>query len=434
MTTDKSRADALTDEYYKQVWKRVNGTHPYNGMFGRMVADFARALLAASPVEQPAAAPIHSDDACVDQFAASLKSKLALARAKGRGGWESCDPADLSRMLREHVEKGDPRDVANFCMFLWALGKPISAAALPAEKQPAPSPADERAAPLEHDFQVDRASGIEICTRCGLGRIAARRSPVCGTPTVHDAFEAWLKQPHPNNWNDCNHPLTIGERQAARLGWEAALQWQAHAASANETGAEGLAHEVWAAAQIAPGEGIEDGTRRVAAILSRAPAQAAEPMEIYQILTEEGAWLDTTPEYYARVKSDPALARVVYSAPRSAQADARVGLTDEQREALQHAINAAEEDCAYTTATTLRALLAAHPGQPEPIAWESTTVAYTKYITDERYQKFSPEVRKWYKPYRCSACQVPRAEAADCGCATNEACKMKTDGSCWRAD
>ncbi|MCA8026455.1 hypothetical protein [Burkholderia cepacia] len=28
----------------------------------------------------------------------------------------------------------------------------------------------------------------------------------------------------------------------------------------------------------------------------------------------------------------------------------------------------------------------------------------------------------------------PADEASDCGCATNEACKMKTDGSCWRAD
>ncbi|HEM8535008.1 TPA: hypothetical protein U2Q23_001092 [Burkholderia multivorans] len=45
-----------------------------------------------------------------------MKHKLALARAKGRGGWETCSPADLSRMLREHVEKGDPRDVANFCV------------------------------------------------------------------------------------------------------------------------------------------------------------------------------------------------------------------------------------------------------------------------------------------------------------------------------
>ena len=29
-------------------------------------------------------------------------------------------------MLREHVEKGDPRDVANFCMFLHQRGEGIS--------------------------------------------------------------------------------------------------------------------------------------------------------------------------------------------------------------------------------------------------------------------------------------------------------------------
>lgn len=67
----------------------------------------------------------HPDDVAVDQFAEVMKAKLADARAKGRGGWQECDPAELSYMLREHVEKGDPRDVANFCMFLWSLGKPI---------------------------------------------------------------------------------------------------------------------------------------------------------------------------------------------------------------------------------------------------------------------------------------------------------------------
>lgn len=70
----------------------------------------------------------HSDDVAVDSFAAAMKHKLALARAKGRGGWETCSPADLSRMLREHVEKGDPRDVANFCMMLWHHGSPIVSA------------------------------------------------------------------------------------------------------------------------------------------------------------------------------------------------------------------------------------------------------------------------------------------------------------------
>jgi len=75
--------------------------------------------------EQPA--PVqHPDDAAVDRFAASMKDKLAKAREKGRSGWERCAPKDLSRMLREHVEKGDPRDVANFCMMLWNLGAGIA--------------------------------------------------------------------------------------------------------------------------------------------------------------------------------------------------------------------------------------------------------------------------------------------------------------------
>lgn len=64
----------------------------------------------------------------VDWFAAAMKEKLAKARAKGRGGWQTCPPEELSRMLREHVEKGDPVDVANFCMFLWSLEHGIAAA------------------------------------------------------------------------------------------------------------------------------------------------------------------------------------------------------------------------------------------------------------------------------------------------------------------
>lgn len=72
--------------------------------------------------------PRQLDDDAVDCFAAAMKKKLADARKKGRGGWQSCSQDDLSRMLREHVNKGDPRDVANFCMFLWSLGYGIAAA------------------------------------------------------------------------------------------------------------------------------------------------------------------------------------------------------------------------------------------------------------------------------------------------------------------
>jgi len=69
---------------------------------------------------------LHTDDLAVDRFAAAMKAKLAAARAKGRSGWETCPPDELSRLLREHVDKGDPRDVANFCMMLWHLEASIS--------------------------------------------------------------------------------------------------------------------------------------------------------------------------------------------------------------------------------------------------------------------------------------------------------------------
>ncbi|EEE06883.1 hypothetical protein K6W17_08195 [Burkholderia dolosa] len=111
-----------------------------------------------------------------------------------------------------------------------------------------------------------------------------------------------------------------------------------------------------------------------------------------------GPWIEVD-------KPEPGVVRLYFGPPPLVPASAPVGLTDEQRSTLE---SLARTSTPYEQ-EVLRSILAAHPGQPEPIAWESTTVAYTKYITDERYQKFSPEVRKWYKPYRCSACSEPRA-------------------------
>ncbi|CUX57703.1 MULTISPECIES: hypothetical protein [Agrobacterium] len=74
----------------------------------------------------------HRDNEAVDLLAGRMKEKLCSARAKGRSGWNDpsqCTNADLSRMLREHVEKGDPVDVANFCAFLIARGERIGPAA-----------------------------------------------------------------------------------------------------------------------------------------------------------------------------------------------------------------------------------------------------------------------------------------------------------------
>ena len=65
------------------------------------------------------------DNVAVDVLAAAMKRKLAKAREDGKKGWQDCSPEYLSSCLYEHVSKGDPRDVANFCAFLWALGSPI---------------------------------------------------------------------------------------------------------------------------------------------------------------------------------------------------------------------------------------------------------------------------------------------------------------------
>jgi len=73
----------------------------------------------------------HPDDAAVDRFAAVMATKLAKKRDDGRGGWEDkeqCSNALLSRLLREHVEKGDPVDVANLAMMIHQRGEAIAPA------------------------------------------------------------------------------------------------------------------------------------------------------------------------------------------------------------------------------------------------------------------------------------------------------------------
>lgn len=54
-------------------------------------------------------------------FAEEMKLKLIAKLKEGRSGWDSeeWEIADIKKALKEHVEKGDPIDIANFAMFLW---------------------------------------------------------------------------------------------------------------------------------------------------------------------------------------------------------------------------------------------------------------------------------------------------------------------------
>ena len=88
----------------------------------------------------------HPDDLAVDRFAEAMKAKLAKKRAEGRSGWEDkdqCSREHLSKLLREHVEKGDPLDIMNFSMMLHQRGETVAPASavepvtwLPAEEAP----------------------------------------------------------------------------------------------------------------------------------------------------------------------------------------------------------------------------------------------------------------------------------------------------------
>lgn len=81
-------------------------------------------LISPDPYEDTA----HPDDHAVNRFAAVMKGKLAAKRLQGRGGWQEPEVPNgyLSRMLREHVDKGDPVDVANLAMMIHQRGERIA--------------------------------------------------------------------------------------------------------------------------------------------------------------------------------------------------------------------------------------------------------------------------------------------------------------------
>lgn len=71
---------------------------------------------------------LHADTkGLIKRFAQALALKLVNAEKKYgySNGWKSPDWLDECREhLRQHMEKGDPRDVAAYCAFLWHHGAP----------------------------------------------------------------------------------------------------------------------------------------------------------------------------------------------------------------------------------------------------------------------------------------------------------------------
>lgn len=73
----------------------------------------------ATYLDRLSAPDAHPDDVAVDAFAERMKAKLRWEREeRGRSGWQSMSASDLSKLLVEHIPKGDPVDVANLAMML----------------------------------------------------------------------------------------------------------------------------------------------------------------------------------------------------------------------------------------------------------------------------------------------------------------------------
>jgi hypothetical protein len=73
----------------------------------------------------------------VVRFARALAAKLADAEVKYgySDGWRSPDRMDECRAkLLEHIAKGDPRDVAAYCAFLWHHGERTTLPAAPIQR------------------------------------------------------------------------------------------------------------------------------------------------------------------------------------------------------------------------------------------------------------------------------------------------------------
>jgi hypothetical protein len=102
----------------------------------------------------------------VDRFAAALKEKLAAAEKKyGYGdGWADPGWMDECRaQLIEHVAKGDPRDVAAYCAFLWHHGKQTVALETgKGVREALTVPLDENAASLLRDTIGSDGSPITL--------------------------------------------------------------------------------------------------------------------------------------------------------------------------------------------------------------------------------------------------------------------------------
>lgn len=164
---------------------------------------------AAIATPQPAEpVSLHPDDAAVDAFAAEMKAKLAKKRADGRAGWQECTSEYLSGLLREHVEKGDPLDVANLAMMLHQTGQRI----VPTKPVKVPSDLAKRlrikAGMITMGEKIAWGSDVELMLQAAqaLESYGQPAQPSVPEPLKYGGM--W-KDHYVTGWNDCRAAMLI---------------------------------------------------------------------------------------------------------------------------------------------------------------------------------------------------------------------------------
>ncbi|WP_175992654.1 hypothetical protein [Burkholderia vietnamiensis] len=367
-TTNKSRADALTAEEFETITRnaadlaaRIPGCTLYDA--AKFACDEIRDRLAASPVEQHEAAPAKPVELNFGHGTLVVQAvKISDFEFPGIAIYPATQPGEVgSSAKREPNIESSPEILDRSVLLVFPTEEQrdrVENALVNAAAQPEPPAADERAAwqtgapPVK---EGSYAGFIVACRRKHNGEVyvfEANYANQYAEELRDDDGEEFTA----HGWYDVAQDIhgeyssvfskTCGEGDEI-IGWQPLPKWieeSARAASANETGAEGtdaFAHEVWSAAQRAPGEGIEDAVQRIAAILSRSPAMAAEAVAIpagWKAMPPSAttamrmAMAEAAAEYMRRTggNSPDAIYEAGFAAaPQPAQEDARVGLTDE---------------------------------------------------------------------------------------------------------
>ena len=163
-------------------------------------------------------------------------------------------------------------------------------------------------------------------------------------------------------------------------------------------------------------------------VYSKPPAeQQAQSGAVYAELPQPDSWFHFTAQFWENKLRDFAdrthALRMEQAAPKEApgeQFDSEGFRAWVLRNLPDETIIGSSAWWADHLTTWAQRFMTAAPKQEaqEPVAWESTTPGYIKYITQARYEKFSPAVRRWYKPYRCSGCAERGAGFDACDIAT----------------